>query len=59
MDASVVCGDVPVVLCPDDDARLCGGDGSHVPLEQDRLWPGPGWILLGLLVHSDPGGSCE
>ena len=55
VDGDAVFGNVPAVLLPHGDARLLRVHGRHLPLEQDRLGSGSGGILLGLLLHSDPG----
>lgn len=55
MDPGAVHGHMPPLLRPDDHAGVRRFHGHQIPLEQNRLWSGPGWVLLGLLLHADPG----
>lgn len=55
MDPGAVYGHMPPLLRPDDHAGVRRFHGHQIPLEQNRLWSGPGWVLLGLLLHADPG----
>lgn len=55
MACGAVHGHMPPLLHADDDAGVCGLHGRQIPLEQNRIRSGPGRILLGLLLHADPG----
>lgn len=59
MDPDAVSGHLPPLLCQDDHANLYSVNGHFVSLEQNRFWAGSGRILLGLLLHPDPGRTCQ
>lgn len=59
VDPDTVCGHQPPLLCQDGHADLRSVTGRAVSLEQGRLCDGPGWILLGLLLDTDRGRTCQ
>lgn len=59
MDPDAVPGHLPAVQRQDGHAHLCGAHVREVPLEQNRLRAGSGWVLLGVLFHTDPGWTCQ
>lgn len=59
MDTNAGSGHLPALQRQDDYADLRCANGTDFSLEQNQLWVGSEWILLGLLFYTNPGRTCQ